>query len=228
MHDSGKKTVSLMVGIVMLIAGLGVGFGVAKAMDNDSSNKEHAHSTVSSGKASDLRSTLVRLGTEHMIMTDQAVADALDASPAAASTAKALYTNGTDLGAAVGSVYGDDAENTFNTVWKLHLDQFVAYAVAGSKGDEAAKAKALSTIDEQYTKPLAAYLAKANPNLSQETLETALRDHVDMTANIIDLHVAGKYDEEAAELSDASKHLEGLMSTLAAGIVKQYPDKFKD
>jgi hypothetical protein len=49
-----------------------------------------------------------------------------------------------------------------------------------------------------------------------------------MTANIIDLHVAGKYDEEAAELSDASKHLEGLMSTLAAGIVKQYPDKFKD
>ncbi len=227
MQETGKKTVSLMVGVVMLIAGLGVGFGVAKAMDNDT-KEEHAHSTVSSGKASDLRSSLVRMGTEHMILTDQAVADALDGSPAAASSGKALYTNGTDIGAAVGSVYGAEAETTFNTVWKLHLDQFVAYAVAGSKGDEMAKATALSTIDEQYTKPLAAYLAKANPNLPQETLETALRDHVDMTANIIDLHVAGKYDEEATALAEASKHLEGLFSTLAGGIVKQFPDKFKD
>lgn len=184
--------------------------------------------STNTAKASDLRANLVTMGVEHMMLTNIAVDNALDGNKAATASGTALYSNGTDIGAAVGSVYGPDAEKTFNTVWKLHLDQFVAYAVAGSKGDAAGKTAALSAIDSGYTKPLSQYLAKANPNLPEATVETAFRDHVDMTAKMIDLHNSGDYTGEQAELKMANKHIEGLMSTLAGGIVKQSPQKFQD
>jgi len=227
MQDSTthNRTVSIAVAVVMLVVGGLAGFGITKAADNNK-NDQMVAAPTSATKAADLRSDLVTLGLEHMTLTAQAVDATLDGSADATAYASALYANGTDIGAAVGSVYGKDAENTFNTVWKLHLDQFVAYAGASAKGDDAAKQAALDTIDSQYTKPLAQYLAKANPNLPEQALEGALRDHVAMTAKMIDDHVNKDYAAEASELNMANKHMEGIFSTLAGAIVKQYPSKF--
>lgn len=221
-HGKGASTVAAVV--ILVIGGL-IGFGITKAADNNQP-KQSTNVTTSATKAADLRSDLVTLGLEHMTLTDQAVDAALDGSPNASATAAALYSNGNDIGAAVGSVYGKSAETTFDGVWKTHLDDFVKYAVAGKQGDANAKAAALSDIDTNYTKPLAQYLAKANPNLPEATLEGALRDHVQMTAMMIDDHVGGDYTAEATELNMANKHMEGLFSTLAQAIVKQYPSKF--
>jgi hypothetical protein len=214
--NSVKKNMAITVAVVTLVIGLAVGFGIAKGTNKKTSSDSMSSSTTSapSAKATTLRTNLITLGIDHMTLTDQAVDAALDGSPDASAFATALYTNGTDIGAAVGSVYGSNAQNTFNTVWKLHLDDFVKYAVAGSKGDAAGKTAALQDIQTNYTKPLAAYLAKANP------------DHVDMTAKMIDLHNAKDYAGETAELNMANTHIAGLFGTLSDGIVKQYPSKF--
>lgn len=226
-ESHSTKGAGVAVGVVMLVVGGLVGFGITKAADNNNNTNSSSMSTPTSAtKAADLRSNLVTMGTEHMQLTDQAVDAALDGSPNAMAASDALNTNGTNLGAAVGSIYGADAQKTFDTVWQLHLDQFVKYAVADKSGDSAGKQAALDTIDSQYTKPLAQYLAKANPNLPEATLESSLRDHVMMTAGIIDDHVAGNYAKESTDLAAANMHLEGLFSTLAGGIVKQYPSKF--
>lgn len=223
-NQNGNIGIMALLVVVGLIIGFAGGRIIGRSDDNMS--KTAASAPTTSTKAADLRANLVTLGIEHMQLTDHAVAATLDGSPAASEVAKALYANGNDIGAAVGSVYGKDAEQTFDSVWKLHLDQFVAYAVASSKGDDAGKKAALNAIQTGYTKPLAQYLAKANPNLPEATLESALGDHVQMTAQMIDDHVAGKYSDEQAELKMADQHLEGLFSTLASAIVKQYPDKF--
>lgn len=229
--DSGNGS-KIALAVVGLVVGAGLGFGITKATDMGTSSQSAAPTssvtaTTASSKAADLRANLVTLGVEHMNYTNKAVDQALSGSKGASESAKALYDNGTTIGAAVGSVYGADAQKTFDTVWKLHLDQFVNYAVAASKGDEAGKAAALASIDANYTKPLAQYLAKANPKLPEATLESALRDHVNMTAKMIDYHVAGDYANEQMQLAMANQHIAGLMSTLADGIVQQYPDKFK-
>lgn len=217
-----------LAGVIVLAAvvllGLKVVGGNKKTVDVSNAGSPG----TSTMKASDLRADFVTLGVEHMMLTQSAVQQTLDGSKGAGATAAALYTNGTDIGAAVGSVYGPEAAKTFNSVWKLHLDQFVAYAGAASKGDTAGKKAALDSIDANYTKPLSAYLAKANPNLPEATLNTVLSDHVAMTAKVIDLHVAGDYAGEQAELKQANKMIEGIFSTLAGGIVKQYPAKFQD
>lgn len=218
---------SIWFGAIALLVGLAIGVSATKAMDN---NQDHtspmASMSATDDKACDLRADLVTLGIEHMVYTDQAVDAALDGAPNASQTAAALYKNGTDIGAAVGSFYGKDAEKTFNAVWKLHLDEFVKYAVASSQGDESGKKAALNAIDSQYTKPLAQYLANANPNLPESALKSALSEHVSMTAKMIDYHVNKQYQQEADELALANKHMEGIMTVLANGIVKQFPAKF--
>ena len=225
--QSNNKTATIVVAVVMLVVGGLAGFGITKAADkNNKTTTSTTAAPTSATKAADLRSTLVTLGLEHMTLTDQAVDAALDGTANATATGAALYSNGNDIGAAVGSVYGKPAETTFDSVWKLHLDDFVKYAVADKKGDDAGKTAALNDIATNYTKPLAQYLAKANPNLPEATLEGALTDHVQMTATMIDDHVQGNYTAEAAELNMANTHIAGLFSTLAEGIVKQYPSKF--
>jgi hypothetical protein len=228
MESNGNKAVVAIVTLVVgLAVGGGVGYAAAANMNNDDNS---SHSSVSmkstTTKAAGLRSTLVSFGTEHMDLTYAAVASALNGTKSAEADQTSLIQNGKDLAAAVGSVYGDDAQATFEKVWTLHLTQFVNYAVASSKGDEAGKQTALSTIDSQYTHPLAAYLAKANPNLPESALYAGLKEHVDMTAVMIDNEAKGDFSTATMQREMGIKHLEGLMSTLAAGIVKQYPNKF--
>lgn len=234
MPKNNKQSGFGAVGVVLVVAVVAViglaGYTVMNKGDNvaNMANNDTMKATNTGGsvKASDLRASLVTLGVEHMQLTASAVDAALDGTKDAGAKGKALYRNGTDIGAAVGSVYGAEAETTFNGVWKLHLDEFVNYAVAGSKGDEAGKKAALAKIDSDYTKPLSAYLAKANPNLPEATLNTVLGDHVSMTAAMIDAHVAGDYEAEQTELQKATKHTEVIFSTLAGAIAKQYPEKF--
>lgn len=231
MSNSNKGAANVALSAVLLVVGLAVGFGVSKASNNNNTNGTTKNSAsavpTSTTKAADIRANLVALGVAHMDLTQHAVDAALDGDKNAPAVAADLYKNGTDIGAAVGSIYGKDAETTFNTVWKLHLDQFVAYAVASSKGDDAGKKAALATIDSQYTHPLSAYLAKANPNLPEDTLYSVLSDHVTQTAQMIDLHVKGDYAGEATARDQAAQHLNGIFSTLAGGIVKQFPAKFQ-
>jgi hypothetical protein len=210
--------------VIAVVVGFGIGYASHKTKSVSSGSTMAMANATPSAVALD--NSLVTLGVEHMALTDQAVNAALDGSPNAAATNASLYSNGNDIGSAVGSVYGQSAQKTFDAVWKLHLDQFVNYAVADKKGDSAAKQAALDAIQTSYTIPLAQYLAKANPYLPEKTLQTALSQHVAMTAMIIDDHVNADYTKEAADLTQANTMIAGIFSTLAHGIVQQYPSKF--
>lgn len=215
----------VIVFVLALLIGMAGGYTIGNNKGKKSVDSSSSVPTTST-KAADLRSAMVTLGLEHMALTNQAVDAALDGTKNAGATGAALYANGDEIAATVGSVYGDEAKTTFAAVWKLHLDEFVKYAVASSKGDTDGKQMALGTISTNYTKPLAAYLAKANPNLPEDVLVSALGEHVSMTAKMIDLHVAGDYTGEMDQLAMANHHIEGLFSTLAGAIVKQFPAKF--
>ena len=227
-----KTTTAVVAVVIGLLVGGGAGYAVSTANQEDHKDSMSMEQGVSEGKpnsatkAADLRSTLVTLGVEHMDLTYGAVSSTLQGAESAEADSADLVKNGEDLAAAVGSIYGEDAEKTFDSVWKLHLNQFVAYATAASKNDDAAKKAALDKIDAEYTKPLAAYLAKANPNLPEDVLYKSLNQHVDMTAVMIDAQAAGDYESATAQRDKAVDHMEMLFSTLADGIVKQFPKKF--
>jgi hypothetical protein len=218
--------------IVTLIVGLIVGFGVTSLVESSHYNSQKKAYEASAAipdagtKAADLRADLVSLGVQHMDLTDQAIDAALDGSPNAAAAKADLIANGTAISAAVGSIYGSAAQNQFQTLWNNHLTDFINYAVASKSGDSAGKTAALNDIQTNYTLPISKLLSGANPNLPYATLVTEFGDHVTMTAQMIDDHVSGNYTAEATMRQQGDAHLEGLMSTLAGAIVKQYPSKF--
>jgi hypothetical protein len=218
-NESGKINIGLIA--VVVIVALVIGFGIGKI-----GKKTTTVSTGITSSSEALDNTLVTLGIDHMTLTDQAIDAALDGSPDASATAAELYANGNAIGAQVGSVYGTAAQTTFDSVWKLHLDQFVNYAVADKEGNAAAKTAALNAIQTGYTIPLATFLAKANPNLPEKTVQNLLANHVAMTATMIDDHVQGNYTAEATELNMANTSIAQIFSTLAGAIAKQYPTKF--
>jgi hypothetical protein len=223
-NENGNVGVYVLLVVVVIVIGIAA-YAVGNHKSKTSTTAMMSVPTTNT-KAADLRSTLVAYSIEHMILTDQAVDAALDGNADASATATALYANGNNIGAVVGSVYGASAQTTFDSVWKLHLDQFVNYAVADKEGNAAAKTAALNAIQTGYTVPLATYLAKANPNLPEATLQKGLEMHVAMTAVMIDDHVAGNYTAEANQLTSADNDIAGLFSTLAQAIVAQYPAKF--
>jgi len=213
----------LAVAVVVVIGAVAIVVSHKNSMNVTMSSSNTADITPS---AENLDNSLVTLGLQHMTLTDQAIDATLDGNKDASALDTALYANGNTIGATVGSVYGSSAQTTFDSVWKLHLDQFVNYAVADSQGNAAGKQAALNAIQTGYTVPLAQYLAKANPNLPESTLQTLLSQHVAMTAQIIDDHVQGNYTKEASDMNSADQMMTKIFSTLAGAIAKQYPSKF--
>jgi hypothetical protein len=227
LKDEAGNAVMIAVVVVAVVVVAGVGVVVATHKSNKTTVTMAASSmTGITASEESLNNTLVTLGLQHMTLTDQAVDAALDGNKDATALATSLYANGNDIGAAVGSVYGSSAQTTFDSVWKLHLDQFVAYAEADAAGNATAKQTALNTINTGYTIPLSQYLAKANPNLPESTLQTLLSQHVAMTAMIIDDHVQGNYTKEQTDMNSADTMMTKIFSTLATAIAKQYPSKF--
>ncbi len=226
MNESVKKP-AMGIMVIALVVGLVIGYGITKAVDNNHYKKQLATATVpnSTTAAADLRANLVTLGVEHMDLTDQAVDTALDGSPNAKAASADLVNNGKEISAAVGSVYGTAAQSQFQSMWDLHLGDFVKYAVAGSKNDSAGKAAALTDIQNNYTMPISKLLSGAT-GLPYSAVYTAFNDHVIGTAQMIDAHVSGNYTQETQLREAGAQHLEGLMSTLAGAIVKQNPSKF--
>ena len=220
--------VSLIVALATLIVGGIIGYEIGHSMNSSNNSSSSSSQSVSAvnGKAATLRANLVSLGTAHMILTDEAVDQSLDGSPSATATTNNLVYNGTQISQAIGSVYGKTAQSQFQKIWNIHLTDFVKYAVADKQGNKTAAQAALTDINNSYTIPISKLLSSANPNLPYNTVYSEFRDHVDMTAQMINDHVTGNYTAETTVLNQAITHIDGLMSTLAGAIVKQYPTKF--
>jgi len=78
--------------------------------------------------AANLRTDLDYLLGEHLILAAKATSAALDGrTDQFTAYGGLLNTNGTDLGAAIGSVYGAEAEDEWNRIWSAHNGFFVDY-----------------------------------------------------------------------------------------------------
>jgi hypothetical protein len=139
--------------------------------------------------ASELRSGLTSLLNGHEYLAGIAVFTAYTAgadSQAFKAAAGALDRNSVDLSKAVGSVAGADNERTFLQVWRSHIQDFVAYAVAAAGDDGAGKKKELGDL-AAYTDNAGAFFEKiTNSGLERGDVSSILKTHAETTAGSID------------------------------------------
>jgi plastocyanin len=176
--------------------------------------------------AVDLRVALNQLLLEHMYLASFATGaqlDGLDGEMAAAI--EALGTNGTDIGAAVGSLFGSDAEDAFDTIWSAHNGLFVDYANGVLMGDQAAQDTAVEALTTTFAPQLAAFLAGAT-GLPEDVLTQLVTDHVANTKAVVDAQAGDDATAAAAADQAAAHHMRMIADPLAAGIVAALPEAF--
>ena len=223
------KRMLLGLGTVALVA---LSLGVAGCGDDDEGDGGSASATTSVAAptetgAAELRATLTAALQEHVYLAGIAVVNGAGSgldSPEFEAAAATLDKNSVALSEAIGSVYGDDAGKQFLALWRDHIAFFVDYTAAKAGGDEAGVRKARNGLDD-YRAEFGAFLASANPNLTQEAVAEELKPHVDSVFKTIDAVVAGSPD--AFELLRAAAgHMPMTANVLAGAIAKQFPDKF--
>ena len=174
----------------------------------------------------DLRVALNQLLQEHLYLASDATAAALGGRTdefAAAGTA--LNTNGTDLGAAIGSLYGNDAKDQFNQIWSAHNGFFVDYTTGVAKKDKAMQDKAVQDLTTVYLPQFADFLAGAT-DLPKDALTDLIQEHVLTTKAVVDAQAKGDWTAAAAADRTAGQHMEMIGDPLAKAIVAKLADKF--
>ncbi len=179
-----------------------------------------------SSKAVDLRVGLNQLLQEHLYLASFATSAALGGrNDEFAAAGTALNTNGTDLGAAIGGLYGDAAKDQWNKIWSAHNGYFVDYTTGVATKDQAKIDKAVKDLTTEYVPQFAEFLAGAT-GLPKDALVSLLTDHVLTTKAIVDAQGAKDFAAAAAADRTAAQHMEMIADPLAAAIVAKLPDKF--
>ncbi len=173
-----------------------------------------------------LRVALNQLLQEHLYLASFATGAALGGrSDEFGAAGNALNTNGTDLGAAIGSLYGDDAKDQFNGIWSAHNGFFVDYTTGVATDDQAKMDKAVEDLTTVYVPQFSEFLAGAT-GLPVDAVTDLVTEHVLTTKAIVDAQAGD--DPAAAAAADrlAGQHMAMIANPLAAAIVAKLPDKF--
>ena len=136
--------------------------------------------------AAGFRVALDQLLQEHLYLATLATDAALGGrNKEFAAAGAALNTNGTDVGAAIGSLYGQEAQDAFNTIWSAHNGFFVDYTTGVATKDKAMRQKAVRNLTEQYVPQFSELLATAT-GLPLDAVTGLVTDHVLQTKAVVD------------------------------------------
>ena len=196
------------------------------SMSGDGMNSMNAVSI--SSPASDLRITLDRLLGEHALLAMLATQKGFSGDKDFKPIAGALDRNSVDLSQAIGSVYGDAAREEFlngDLKWRPHIGFFVDYTVGLAKKDKAMQRKAVGNL-KGYIESFSSFMAEAT-DLPQPALRSAITSHVNQLKGQIDAYSTGQYPVAYAKLHQGYHHMFMTGDTLAGGISKQFPQKFR-
>ena len=177
-------------------------------------------------KGVDLRVNLNMLLQEHLYLATMATDAALGGRNAEfAAAAGALNQNGTDIGAAIGSLYGDPAQTKFNGIWSAHNGFFVDYTTGVAKKDDAMKTAAVNSLVNTYIPQFSDFISGAT-GLPKSAVADLTKTHVLTTKDVVDAQGAGDVAGAAQKDRAAAQHMQMIGDPLAKAIVAKLASKF--
>src|SRR6267142_2477789 len=150
---------------------------------------------------------------------------ALGGREAEFKAAAALDANSVSISKAIGSVYGQGAEDAFLPLWRKHIGMVVDYTVGVATNDKAKEDKAVADLIG-YTQDFGAFLQSANPNLPKSVVADLVKHHVVTLKAVIDAQASKDQAKTFTAMRTAAGHMQMIADPLAEAIVKQFPDKF--
>lgn len=186
-----------------------------------------AHGRFISKSACKFQGDMRKLWMDHTIWTSKYIVSAVAGMPDKDIVLARLLRNQQDIGNAVKPYYGAAAGDQLAKLLTEHI-------VLAGKIVDAAKANdmtTLKTLNDQWFKnadDIAAFLSKANPNWTNQALKDLLYKHLKMVTNEVVTRVQMNWDGNVKAFDAGLDHIIVLADALSSGIIKQFPNKFKN
>ncbi len=232
-HD--RRTKATFVGVIaMLAASLALivsGWGGSEVPAAQAG--DHGHTTVPSkamvsakaaAKQRDLYLAMRDLWSQHMSWTYATVTAFVSDSPGFDASVNRLLQNQKDIGNAIKPFYGKAAGNKLTALLTEHIQLAVPVLVAAKNGDSDALDTAVANWYEN-ARQIGGFLAKANP--AWKGARKMLKTHITQTVAYASDQLQGDYAKSIEDYDMAEGHMLMLADQLSAGIIKQFPGRFR-
>ncbi|MEH7308791.1 glycosyltransferase [Neobacillus drentensis] len=168
-----------------------------------------------------------RLWMDHVLWTSNYITSA---TTSGAEDQKQVLTrllkNQEDIGNAVKPVYGVKAGNKLTNLLKEHI-VIAGKIVDAAKSGNKALVNQLNKEWYRNADEIAAFLSGANPYLKNEDLKKLLYMHLKLVTNDLTASLAKNWNARIVSIDEGVTHIILMADTISAGVVKQFPDKFK-
>jgi hypothetical protein len=217
--------------VIGALLGAGIGYSMGSSNNNDdvtvNNSETTSHSTVptTDTAAADTRVALNAALREHVSLAGEALRAVFDGAPQADAAVAELDNNSVEVAGIVGSVYGEEAEASFLSLWRNHIGFFASYTTSAKAGDQAGMDQALLDL-EGYGTDAAAFFAAANPNLPADAVKPLLVMHRDHVIEAVNAYGAKDYAKSYAAEAEAYDQIGTIADAIASAVVKQNPDSF--
>ncbi|HKS51773.1 MAG TPA: hypothetical protein VJS67_07875 [Pseudonocardiaceae bacterium] len=191
----------------------------------DRFRRDYDLSKPTSPQALSLQLALRRLWADHVIWTREYVVAAIADAPDAGTVAGRLLKNQEDIGNAVVPFYGEEAGRRLTELLKEHVMIAVDLIAAAKSGEQAKFEKADAAWDRNAAN-IASFLAGANPNWPEKDVADLLGQHLALTKNEAVARLKGNWDDDVQAFDEIFTEILTVADVLAAGVVKQFPDRF--
>lgn len=176
---------------------------------------------------SEFHDAMRKLWEDHITWTRLFIVSAVADLPDKGPTTERLLKNQSDIGNAIKSFYGDAAGDKLTTLLKEHITtaaEVVAAAKAKdkSKQDDATK-RWYANADE-----IASFLNGANPrNWQLQDMKSMMHEHLGVTTEEAVARLNADWTADIAAYEKVHGQILGMADMLSAGIISQFPNKFK-
>ncbi|MGG1629714.1 copper amine oxidase [Rossellomorea sp. NRS-1567] len=176
--------------------------------------------------ASDLRSTLDQLLSEHYVLAVNAMVKDYKDAPDEKQAYEALNQNALDMTPAIESIYGKEGAQKFEEIFAGHNDYSPDF-VEAAQSDDAEMRKAAEAEVKEFVNEFSAFLATATEgNLPEEAAKEVLAAHEQDVIETFDSYVEEDYKAYQTNFKEGYDRMFDISKALSGAIVTQMPDKF--
>jgi hypothetical protein len=226
---AGRRVTAVLAGLVA-VAGATLALAVSGAHDSAADTAD-GHSAVApsntTSKQVAFHDAMRKLWEDHITWTRLAIISFAHDLPDLPATQARLLENQTHIGNAIKPYYGKAAGNRLTALLEEHIAGAVALLAAAKAGDQTLIAR---RSDEWYAngKEIADFLSRANPrNWPRKKMRRMMKGHLDRTLSEAVNRLGGNYDADIRDYEAIHSHILKMADVLSAGIIKQFPRRFR-
>jgi hypothetical protein len=222
-----RRRATTTVAALIAVAAATLAVAISGARDSEAESG-HSHGTAAATtKQVAFHDAMRKLWEDHITWTRLAIVSFAHDLPDLPATEARLLRNQTDIGNAVKPYYGRAAGNRLTALLKEHIVGAVALLQAAKAGDPA---MVQQRSDEWYAngKQVADFLHRANPrHWPRRELREMMKMHLDQTLAEATHRLQGDYEADIRDYERIHRHILEMADTLSAGIVAQFPRRFR-